>query len=158
MHAVSHYRFHALGFGSHQRDSSVTSVLFTHCLSSVSLKGSALALLSQHVHWHQREHQNGMRCIVTWGLSPAVIYSLLNSVQSPEMEINPPKSACGCPYGEVLIIINNDHTHNHLTTITRTIISPCGTHNYVNVQLHNYTGWPAQCSAEDRFNDNPERT
>ena len=126
MHAVSHYRFHALGFGSHQRDSSVTSVLFTHCLSSVSLKGSALALLSQHVHWHQREHQNGMRCIVTWGLSPAVIYSLLNSVHSPEMEINPPKSACGCPYGEVLIIINNDHTHNHLTTITRTIISPCG--------------------------------
>ena len=52
-------------------------------------------------------------CIVMWGLSSAIISSLHNSIHHPEMEMNPPEMACGCPHG--IVIIKNGHTHNPLT-------------------------------------------
>ena len=36
-------------------------------------------------------------CIVMWALSSAMMSSLHNSIHPPVMEINPPKTACGCP-------------------------------------------------------------
>lgn len=42
-------------------------------------------------------------CIVMWGLSSAIISSLRNSIHHPEMEMNPPEMACGCPHGIVII-------------------------------------------------------
>ena len=53
-----------------------------------------------------------MRCIFTWGLSSALIRSLHKSIHALEMEINPPKRACGCPGGEVM---KNGHASNPLT-------------------------------------------
>ena len=50
-----------------------------------------------------RLHQDVvMRCIVMWGLSSASINSLHDSFHSPEMEINPLKTAFGCPCGGVI--------------------------------------------------------
>ena len=53
--------------------------------------------------WTPRPHYNGvMRCIVMWGLSSAMLSCYHNSSHPPEMEMNPPKMACGCPCGEVI--------------------------------------------------------
>ena len=60
-----------------------------------------LGCVTIHWLWHQQEqtprlHSNVMRCIIMWGLSSAMINVLHNSIHPPEMEINPPKTACGC--------------------------------------------------------------
>ena len=51
-----------------------------------------------------------MDCVVMWGLSLAVINSLHHSIHPPKMEINLPKTVCGCPYGRVNTL-ENGHTY-----------------------------------------------
>ena len=62
-----------------------------------------------------------MRCIIMQGLSSAVISSSCDSIHPPELEINPLKTARGCPHGRVI-----ENTRSPLTLWNA----------FVNVQLH----------------------
>ena len=53
-------------------------------------------------------------------LSLLITSSLHNSVHPPEMEINPPKTALGCPRGRAMIIFNS-HTCNPLILWNATV-------------------------------------
>ena len=56
------------------------------------------------------------------GLCSAMTGSLHNSIHLPEMEINPPRMACGCPCGDAI---------KHHTPSSHTLWNAC-----VSVQLH----------------------
>ena len=79
-------------------------------------------------------------CIVMWGLSSAIISSLHNSIHHPEMEMNPPEMACGCPHD--IVIIKNGHTHNPLTQWNV----------FVSVQLRIYIYILGEYSARECYN------
>ena len=53
-----------------------------------------------------------MRCIVMFGLSSAITSSLHIGMHPPKREINPPKTACGCPCGRVTKKIKNKNITN----------------------------------------------
>ena len=78
-----------------------------------------------------------MSCWVGIILSSAVVSSWHNKPHSLETERNPPKTECGCLHGGV---IENGRTRNPLLYTCRGV----GAH----------TGWPPECSAEDRYNNN----
>ena len=73
---------------------------------------------------------------VMWGLFSAIISSLHDSIHPQLMEKNPPKTACGCPFGEV---IKESHTCNPLVVW----------HAFVSVQLHVYWVTPRVFSWEN---------
>ena len=72
-----------------------------------------------------RLHQRAVMCdTVMWGLSSAITSSLHDSIHPPEMEINPPNTAYGCPLGRII-----EKTKSHINPLT--MWNAC-----VNVQLH----------------------
>ena len=57
-----------------------------------------------------------LRCIRYVGLSSAIIGFLHNSIHPPEMEVNPPKTECGCPCDNIIKTkLKYDHTGIPLT-------------------------------------------
>ena len=73
----------------------------------------------------------------------AMMSSLHNSIHPPVMEINPPKTACGCPWGRVLKKKKTPDISNPLTLQNA----------FVNVPLH-ILGDPTECSAQQCYNNN----
>ena len=66
-----------------------------------------------------------------WELSSAVISSSQNSVHTSEMEICPPKTACGCPCGGVIFFSQQ---------VTHAVLSPHGMH----LSLYSCIYWEPQ--------------
>ena len=71
-----------------------------------------------------------------WELSSAMINSLHNSIPLPEMEINLPKMASGCPCG---CAKNKNKTNKK--TVSQAILSSCENICQCSIS-YMYTGWP----------------
>ena len=123
------------------------------CLK-VSFKFPIFIGCFQVTSWQWRGYNVVMCCIVMWALSSA-ISSLCNSIHPPEMEINqvdqmnlnPPKTACGCSCGGV--IIKNSFKKKMITVTQCSHPTEC-----VCQRTTAYTGWPQECgSAGERCTD-----
>ena len=84
-------------------------------------QGCGCPMLKQQLHnlavtWTKAHSRNGKRGMVM--CSRAIIMILIvfllphNSIHPPEMEINPPKMACGCPDGGVIKNKKQSHMHS----------------------------------------------
>ena len=85
-----------------------------------------------------------LKCCVCWidtsRLSSVMLSSLYSSIHLPEVERNPPKMMCGCPFGTVVI---NSHAHIQ-------IFSPSAMHLSVYSRIYR---WPLEYSAEKYYNN-----
>ena len=78
-----------------------------------------------------------IHCIVIWELSSVIISFLHNSIQPPEMEMNPPKMAFGCPCGGCPCggVIKK-------WSCMHAVLSPYGMHLPMDVSYWVTPGWP----------------
>ena len=83
-------------------------------------------------------------CLVVWGLSAAMVSSWHNKPLSPETEITPSEDGMRLPIGRgnwKRSCTQSSHPMQRTCTCTCTGV---GAHS----------GWPSQCSAEERYNNN----
>ena len=82
-----------------------------------SFTSKTLPWLVGTTHWDMHEHQGYIKMVCSaqlYGcLSSLITSSLHNSIHPPEMEINPPKIAWGCPSGRAMIIFKSHTQSSH---------------------------------------------